>query len=1073
MRKVGSRESGVVSWDERPEILGNPGRLRNMGVRARAMRGIPARMIAGFFLFLAAAVFAAQTGPVRKSVAQQSSKEAAFRPDTKPPRLTYSPVGGTFNRFPAVALHVDESAILYYTVDGREPTVKSNLYRGPITFSQEGRTVLKVLAEDLIGNFAPVDSQVYWVDTRPPNAVFRPGSGRFGRAFFLRGQADEPCRFHYAYGRAADENAPWFSDSLRIDSTATVHVVAVDRAGNRGEAQTLDFVIDSRLPVVTVLPAGGLFNRPVTARLRVDKPARIFFSLDELAPQSGYQPYRDSVVIPAGRFQLSYFAVDSTSNTSLVERVAFLVDNTPPAMKIESVLEGQRERVTIRCNEKAEIVYTLDGRVPAEGSPKYTGPILVRTEGVVVLKAMARDEAGNASPVLEKRFVYDKVPPTVAINRPGGAFNHPVEVILAASEPATVYYTLNGRAVDETGAVFHDKLVLSRNGRTELRYRGQDVAGHWSPEYKEIYVIDATEPAVSARIEGEAFGTDFRIVLTCSKPSARIHYEIDETSPTVNSPTYAGPIVLRRGQSLSYFARDVAGNRSRTYQLDDLKSPAVEVNPPGGAFREAIRVEMKTGRTAKIHYRLFKTADPTPPLREYGGPFSIAEEGVFTLEYYARDAADFQSPIRREKYIVDRTPPSVTFSTSRGGRDSTLMVHFVADENASIYYTLDGSHPGASPTTAVAGNKYFSREDRVEVQRRKGVQIVFYGEDLAGNRGAETRADLTVPRAVPGIPSGLYHSMQTVSLQAPDQTRIYYTLDGGEPGLGSKLYSGPLTLTRSTQIKFFAVDETGFRGPSDSAFIAIDLPPVAQYRTTPGACHEGDSVTFDAGGTVDEESPGRDLRFRWDWDDDGVFDTPYRQEARVGHVFPLAGVKWVTLEVVDGRQQIGRARQSVLVRKRCPAGMVSVAMGPDRSFCMDQYEWPNIAGERPQGGASFIEAFVSCRDQGKRLCTPQEWAWSCSGVDGLAYPYGEAYRRSACNSEGKETFRSGDEEGCISPFGIADMSGNLWEWVDDGGLPHRTIAGGDFSSGPLAGCRQVFPGAIMQSDDRIGFRCCK
>ncbi len=1008
--------------------------------------------------------------------ASQKSKANAptLKLDSIAPRISFFPVGGIYSRLLTLELQASEKAILYYSLDGSEPNVTSAVYQAPITISNEGRTTVKVLAEDLAGNTSPVASQEYWIDTKPPVPSFRPAGGRFGRSVVFRAQADEPCRFFYGMGRPADENGRWFTDSLTIDSSCRLQILPIDMAGNRGEMQTFEFVIDTRVPDISISPMGGIFNHPIAVRLTSDKPARIFYSLDELAPHSAYAPYRDSISIGVGRFLLSCFAMDSTGNSSPVAKASFVVDNTPPTPKFESTRKDGKEIVTLKANEKAALFYTLDGRNPGETSAKYEGkPIEFKTEGLVILKVLAKDEAGNASAILETKFVYDHTAPIVSINRKGGAFNHPLEILLAANEPADIFYTMDGSAVGEKAAKFSDKIILSRNGKTELAYRACDRAGNWSPVYKETYVVDALEPVVTARIEGDAFGTDFRVFLSCNKPSARIYYEIGRENPGIASPTYGAPVILRRGQILSYFAQDIAGNRSKTYLLDELKSPAIAVTPPGGVYRETIAVEMKTGLTAKIHYRLYKTTDNVPAFRDYTAPIPLSGEGVFTLEYYSKDAAGFQSTIRKEKYFIDKTPPAVALTTSKGGRDSTIVLHFMADENVSIYYTLDGSPPGTSPSTAVAANKFLAKEDRVEIVRTKGTEVIFYAEDLAGNRGSETRADLRLPRVVPGIPAGLYHSMQTLSLRTLDQTRIYYTLDGTEPGLGSSLYATPLTLTRTTKLKYFAVDETGFRGPTDSSIVEIDLPPVPRCKTRKTVYYEGDTVEVDAGGTADEEEPLQNLVFRWDWNDDGVFDTPFLGATCATRFFPTPGVKWVTVEVKDGREQISRLRRSILVRKRCPGDMISIAMGGNESFCIDQYEWPNMANEHPLAGFSYVEAFAACRDHGKRLCTAEEWAWSCSGIDSLAYPYGPLYRRSACNSEGKKPVRSGEKEGCISPFGVADMTGNLWEWVNNGQVPQKGIAGGDYVSGSLGGCRQVFPAAMAQHDGKVGFRCCK
>jgi hypothetical protein len=94
--------------------------------------------------------------------------------DTIPPTLTVSPNGGAFTSAQTVVLNTDESATIYYTLDGSTPTVNSSVYNAPISISAS--KMLKCLAKDASGNLSAVKSVSFsitipTVDTTPPNNV--------------------------------------------------------------------------------------------------------------------------------------------------------------------------------------------------------------------------------------------------------------------------------------------------------------------------------------------------------------------------------------------------------------------------------------------------------------------------------------------------------------------------------------------------------------------------------------------------------------------------------------------------------------------------------------------------------------------------------------------------------------------------------------------------------------------------------------------------------------------------------------------------------------------------------------
>ncbi len=170
-----------------------------------------------------------------------------------------------------------------------------------------------------------------------------------------------------------------------------------------------------------------------------------------------------------------------------------------------------------------------------------------------------------------------------------------------------------------------------------------------------------------------------------------------------------------------------------------------------------------------------------------------------------------------------------------------------------------------------------------------------------------------------------------------------------------------------------------------------------------------------------------------------------------------------------------------------------------KHFCIDRYEWPNRAGELPAISMTWYEARRSCTAIGKRLCGDDEWTLACEGEEHLPYPYGYARNSEACNID--KTYRypdnfvyealgtraaevarleqrepSGKREGCVSPYGVHDMAGNVDEWVvnETGHCnPHCSGMKGGYWGPVRTRCRPM----TTAHDEGFhyyqnGFRCC-
>jgi Sulfatase-modifying factor enzyme 1 len=171
----------------------------------------------------------------------------------------------------------------------------------------------------------------------------------------------------------------------------------------------------------------------------------------------------------------------------------------------------------------------------------------------------------------------------------------------------------------------------------------------------------------------------------------------------------------------------------------------------------------------------------------------------------------------------------------------------------------------------------------------------------------------------------------------------------------------------------------------------------------------------------------------------------------------------------------------------------------EMAYCIDRYEYPNIKGQVPWVLVTWTETADLCADQGKRLCTEDEWTFACEGEDASPYPYGFTRSEDACvidraareyderawidRSSAAAMLEldrvwqgepSGSRSTCRSRFGVYDMTGNVDEWTQStASRGHRSILKGGYWGQVRNRCRaSTRVHGESFSFYQQGFRCC-
>ena len=148
-----------------------------------------------------------------------------------------------------------------------------------------------------------------------------------------------------------------------------------------------------------------------------------------------------------------------------------------------------------------------------------------------------------------------------------------------------------------------------------------------------------------------------------------------------------------------------------------------------------------------------------------------------------------------------------------------------------------------------------------------------------------------------------------------------------------------------------AGNETSSTDANDSTTTADQYhlsPPTPRFVITPSVGITGTLFMFDASPSSDAEDAPAQLWVRWDWEDNGIYDTPYTTTKTAARSYPM-GWHWIRLEVMDSDHLTATVVGTLRATSFAPAatfqvtptaGYTTTVFSFDASACSDDVDSP-------------------------------------------------------------------------------------------------------------------------------------
>ncbi len=309
------------------------------------------------------------------------------------------------------------------------------------------------------------------------------------------------------------------------------------------------------------------------------------------------------------------------------------------------------------------------------------------------------------------------------------------------------------------------------------------------------------------------------------------------------------------------------------------------------------------------------------------------QSGTYTIVLEVKDAGDLTNTIS-ETITVSTADPTASFTVDPTSGTTATIFNFDAsdssdnEDEASVLqvrwdWENDGTYDTNYSTTKTATHQYTSTGTyivKLEVKDSDGLTNSTVVSVSVSN-AAPTALFTINPNS--GTTVTIFNFNASSSTDHEDDISVLQVRwDWENDGTYDTNYSTTKTATHQYTstgtyiVKLEVKDSDGLTNTAISTVIVSNAAPTASFTVDPTSGTTATIFNFDANSSTDNEDDTSVLQVRWDWDNDGTYDTNYSTTKTATHQYSIPGTYTVMLEVKDSESLTNTTTRAVSVQQQ-------------------------------------------------------------------------------------------------------------------------------------------------------------